>query len=86
MVSLGTVLEAGVPEGSDHYTVNKNGSITVDYIQTDGIALQRVDVREVHSFNDDSCEITGIDGYVRGNVEAFTGGLNVPSIINRLVN
>lgn len=72
-----------MPEGSDHYMVNPNGTVTVDYIQTDGVALQRVDVREIHSF-DDSCQITGITGYVRGNVEAFTGNLNLFNIINQL--
>ncbi|CEJ87756.1 hypothetical protein VHEMI04505 [[Torrubiella] hemipterigena] len=81
LVSLGTLLEAGVPQGSDHYSVNPNGTVTVDYIQTDGIALQKVDVREIHSFNSD-CQITGITGYVRGNVEAFLGDLNIPKLFS----
>lgn len=83
LLILGRVLDAGVPEGSDHYTVNDNGTVTVDYIQTDGVALQRVDVREIHSFNA-ACQITGITGYVRGNVEAFLGNLNLPNILDQL--
>lgn len=83
LVVLGAILEADVPKGSDHYTVNPNGTITVDYIQTDGIALQKVDVREIHSFNDD-CQITGITGYIRGNIEAFLGNVNVPKLLDQI--
>lgn len=85
LVGLGIVLDAGVPQGSDRYTVNGNGSVTVDYIQTDGIALQKVDVREIHSFDEQSCEISGIVGYVRGSLEAFTGSLNVVDLITTFV-
>lgn len=81
LVGLGNALDAGVPKGSDHYTANKNGSVTVDYIQTDGIALQKVDVREIHSFDEQTCEISGIVGYVRGSLEAFTGSTNVVDLI-----
>lgn len=63
--------------------VNSNGTVTVDYIQTDGIALQEVDVREIHSFNT-ACQITGIIGYVRGNLEEFTGGFNIPQLIKSI--
>lgn len=84
LVVLGAILEADVPQGSDHYTVNPNGTITVDYIQTDGIALQKVDVREIHSFND-NCQITGITGYIRGNIEAFLGDVNIPKLLDQIV-
>lgn len=83
LVVLGAILEADVPQGSDHYTVNPNGTITVDYIQTDGIALQKVNVREIHSFDDD-CQITGITGYIRGNIEAFLGNVNIPKLLDQM--
>lgn len=81
LVGLGKALDADVPRGSDHYMVNPNGTVTVDYIQTDRPALQEVDVREVHTFDPKTCEILGIDGYVRGNVEDFTGDFNVYSVL-----
>ncbi|CAK1356771.1 uncharacterized protein RHO25_009047 [Cercospora beticola] len=68
LVALGTILDADVPGGPDNgatFTVNQNGTVTVDFVQTDRIALPRVDVREIHSFNE-QCEITKILGYVRG--------------------
>ena len=86
LVGLGTFLQAGVPQGSDHYQVNHNGTVTVDYIQTDGVVLQEVDVREIHSFDEAACQITGITGYVRGSLEAFTGGLNTQTIINQILS
>lgn len=33
LVLLATVLDAGVPEGSDSYIVNQNGTVTADFIQ-----------------------------------------------------
>lgn len=33
LVTLATVLNAGVPQGSDSYINNANGSVTVDYLQ-----------------------------------------------------
>lgn len=84
LLVLGVVLDAGVPDGSDRYTVNSNGTVTVDYTQTDGLARQTVDVREIHSFNSTNCQIIGITGFVRGNLEAFLGILNIPAFIDNL--
>lgn len=84
LVGLGTALDADVPRGSDSYTVNPNGTVTVDYIQTDRPALQTVDVREIHTFDPKTCEILGVNGYVRGSVEDFTGDFNVYSVIGKL--
>ncbi|PPJ53942.1 hypothetical protein CBER1_05824 [Cercospora berteroae] len=70
LVALGTILDADVPGGPDNgatFTVNRNGSVTKDFVQTNRIALPRVDVREIHSFNEQTCQITKILGYVRGN-------------------
>ena len=33
LVGLATVLDAGVPQGSDSYIVNSNGTVTSDFIQ-----------------------------------------------------
>ncbi|KAF2207251.1 hypothetical protein CERZMDRAFT_102536 [Cercospora zeae-maydis SCOH1-5] len=70
LVALATVLDADVPGGPDDgavFTVNGNGTVTVDFVQTNRIVLPRVDVREIHSFNE-NCEITKILGFVRGNL------------------
>ncbi|KAM3425770.1 hypothetical protein BST61_g7700 [Cercospora zeina] len=70
LVALATALDADVPGGPDDgavFTVNGNGTVTVDFVQTDRIVLPRVDVREIHAFNE-RCEITKILGFVRGNV------------------
>lgn len=78
LVVLATALNAGVPEGSDHYTVNPNNTVTVDYIQTNRIALPRVNVREIHSIDTSTCQISKIVGYVHGPLTAVTAGLIQP--------
>jgi hypothetical protein len=75
LVVLATALDAGVPQGSDQYTVSSNDTVTVDYIQTDRLALPRVNVREVHSFDVSSCRIAKIVGYVHGPLTLFTTGI-----------
>lgn len=77
LVVLATVLNADVPQGSDSYTVNANGSVTVDYIQTNRIALPQVDVREVHTFDLATCRTERIVGFVFGPLTSFTGGIEL---------
>ncbi|KAK4499754.1 hypothetical protein PRZ48_007940 [Zasmidium cellare] len=67
LVALATILNAGVPQGSDSYIVNPNGTVTSDFIQTDRVALPSEQVREIHEFND-ACQITKITGYVHGKL------------------
>jgi hypothetical protein len=76
-VALATALKASVPAGSEHYTVNSNSTVTVDYIQTNQIALPRVTVREIHSIDPATCRISKIVGYVHGPLTAITGGLEL---------
>jgi len=85
LVVLATVLDADVPQGSDNYLVNANNTVTVDFIQTNRIALPEVQVREIHSFDPHTCQITKIVGYVNGPVTAVTGGLDLPSILQGLL-
>ena len=84
LVVLATVLNAGVPAGSDTYICNANGTVTSDFIQTDQIALPMTHVREVHSFDDSQCEISKIIGYVHGPLTAVTAGLNLTALLSEL--
>lgn len=66
LVLLATALNAGVPMGSDNYTSNANRTVTVDSVQTDDLALQRVKVREIRSLDKKVCEISSIVEFVVG--------------------
>lgn len=77
LVALATALNADVPQGSDSYQVNANNTVTVDYIQTNRIALPRVNVREIHSIDVATCRISKIVGYVQGPLTAITGGIDL---------
>ncbi|KAI1357764.1 hypothetical protein F5Y08DRAFT_323443 [Xylaria arbuscula] len=68
LVILGAVLNANVPAHSVHYINNSNGSVTVDFIQIDSNVLPHEQVREIHEFDQRSCQITKITGYVHGPV------------------
>lgn len=84
LVVLATALNAGVPQGSDSYTCNANGTVTVDYVQTDVVALPRSQVREIHSFDDEACQISNIIGYVHGALTGVTAGLNLTQVMGEL--
>lgn len=75
LVAPATALNADVPQGSDSYRVNANGTVTVDYVQINRIALPKVDARGVHNFNLASHRISRIVGYVNGPLTAVTGGI-----------
>ena len=84
LVVLAIALNAGVPQGSDHYLVNANGTVTVDYIQTNNIALPVVNVREIHSIDVATCKIEKIVGYVHGPLTAVTAGLDLGAVAAEL--
>ncbi|EMC95532.1 hypothetical protein BAUCODRAFT_492943 [Baudoinia panamericana UAMH 10762] len=84
LVILATVMNAGVPQGFDKYMCNANGTVTVDYVQTDFVALPMSQVREIHSFDDSTCQISKIVGYVHGPLTVVTAGLNVTDIVSEL--
>ena len=84
LVILATALNAGVPQGSDKYQVNANNTVTVDFIQTDRIALPRTHVREIHRIDTSTCQISKIVGYVHGPLTAVTAGLNLTEIASEL--
>jgi len=83
-VVLATALNAGVPVGSDSYTCNANGTVTVDFVQTDQVVLPRTQVREVHSFEEGKCEIEEIVGFVHGALSVVTAGLNLTEVLEEL--
>ncbi|KAK4621922.1 hypothetical protein CLAFUW4_06591 [Fulvia fulva] len=80
LVGLATVLDAGVPEGSDSYIVNSNGTVTSDFIQTDRLVLQAVHVREIHEFDESTCRISKILGYVNGSLLGREAGFGIPPL------
>ncbi|KAK5696074.1 hypothetical protein LTR97_008494 [Elasticomyces elasticus] len=84
LVILATAINAGVPVGSDKYQVNSNNTVTVDYVQTDVIALPRSQVREIHTIDPSTCQISNILGYVHGALTVVTAGLNLTEVLDDL--
>ncbi|KAK4968344.1 hypothetical protein LTR42_009627 [Elasticomyces elasticus] len=84
LVILATAINAGVPVGSDKYQVNSNNTVTVDYVQTDVIALPRSQVREIHTVDPTTCQISNILGYVHGALTVVTAGLNLTEVLDDL--